>query len=282
MGVMDLIRQSFIEAQAYQKRWRDYEARVKAKDKTALPPARDLRLEPLVEVLEGKRLVHAHCYRSDEILALLRLAESFGFKIATLQHALEAYKVAPEIAKHGAGVSCFADRWGYKVEAFDAIPQNAALCLAQGITVSINSDFPVVPRLLNQEAARAQKYGQLTDDETLALITLNPAKQLGIEARVGSLEVGKDGDVVIYNHHPLSVYAVPQKVILEGKIRFDRAADLSLRASLAEEKKTLKEKQAKDAKAGADAPSNRPSGAEFRTHVERQADFDDLGQEELP
>jgi imidazolonepropionase-like amidohydrolase len=281
MGVMDVIRQSFTEAKAYQKAWKDYDAKVKAKDKWAVPPARDLRLDPLVEVLEGKRLVHAHCYRSDEIIALLRLAEEFGFKIATLQHALEAYKVAPEIAKHGAGVSCFADRWGYKVEAFDAIPENAALCIQQGITVSINSDFPVVQRLLNQEAARAQKYGHLSDDQTLAMVTINPARQLGIDARVGSLEVGKDGDVILYDHHPLSIYAVPQKVMVEGKVLFDRAEDLTRRQAMAAEKKALKEKQAKDAKSGADGPPSRPTGAEFRTVIEAHADFDDQLPEDL-
>jgi imidazolonepropionase-like amidohydrolase len=138
MGVMDVIRQAFTDARAYRKAWKEYEAKSKTKDPTALMPRRDLALEPLVEILEGKRLVHAHCYRSDEILQLLRLAEEFGFKITTLQHVLEAYKVAPEIVKHGAGVSCFADRWGYKVEAFDAIPQNAALMVRAGALVSIN------------------------------------------------------------------------------------------------------------------------------------------------
>jgi imidazolonepropionase-like amidohydrolase len=280
LGVMDVIRQAFTEARAYQKAWKDYEARAK-KDKEAPAPARDLKLEPLVEVLEGKRLVHAHSYRSDEILALLRLAEEFGFRIATLQHALEAYKVAPEIRKHGAAVGCFADHWGYKVEAVDAIPQNAALCLAQGISVSINSDYPVVPRLLNQEAARAQKYGGLTDDQTLALITLNPARQLGVGDRVGSLDVGKDGDVVIYDRHPLSIYAVPQVVLVEGRVRFDRAADLAGREALAAEKKALKEKLAKEAKPGGSDGPARPTGADFRgEHGTEQGCGDDHTEEE--
>ena len=161
-----------------------------------MPPRRDLELEPLVEVLEGKRLVHAHCYRADEILKLLRVAEEFGFRIATLQHVLEGYKVADEIAEHGAGASTFSDWWAYKVEAYDAIPYNAALMTERGVLVSINSDSAEEHRHLNQEAAKAMKYGGLTEEQALKLVTLNPATQLGIDKRVGSIEVGKDADLV--------------------------------------------------------------------------------------
>ncbi len=207
LGVEYVIRDAFTRAKAYQAAWKEYDARKKAGE-SVLPPRRDLQLEPLVEVLEGKRLVHAHCYRSDEILMLLRLADEMGFKVATLQHALEAYRVAPEIKAHGAGVSTFADWWGYKVEASGATPWNAAMCLRRGIVVSINSDSAEHARRLNTEAAKMIKYGGLTEDEALALVTINPAKQLRIDNHVGSIEVGKDADVVIWNHHPLSSYAL--------------------------------------------------------------------------
>ena len=184
MGVEDVIREAFTEAKAYQQSWKDYNEKV-ARGEQAVQPRRDLRLEPLVEVLEGKRFVHAHCYRSDEILMLLRVADEFGFKIRTLQHVLEGYKVAKEIAEHGAGASTFSDWWAYKLEAFDAIPYNAALMTRKGVLVSLNSDSAELMRHLNDEAAKTMKYGGLNETEALSLITINPAKQLAIDNRVG-------------------------------------------------------------------------------------------------
>src|SRR4029453_7456706 len=147
------------------------------------------------EVVEGKRLVPAHCYRADEILQLLRLAEEFNVRIATLQHVLEGYRVADEIARHGAGASTFSDWWGYKMEAYEAIPYNAALMTERGVVVSINSDSAEEDRHLNQEAAKTMKYGGRSEVEALKLVTLNPAKQLRIDNRVGSIDVGKDADL---------------------------------------------------------------------------------------
>jgi imidazolonepropionase-like amidohydrolase len=243
MGVIDVIREAFTEARAYQSKWKTYEAAAKAGDRTATPPARDLRLEPLVEILEGKRLVHAHSYRADEILQLLRLAEEFRFKIATLQHVLEGYQVADEIAKHGAGASTFSDWWAYKIEAYDAVPHNAALMVQRGVNVSINSDSAEEHRHLNQEAAKTIKYGGLTEEQALRLITINPAMQLGVDKRVGSIEVGKDADLVVYSAHPLSVYAVPEKVLIDGVVYFDRQRDLQQRDARAKQKLTLKDKE---------------------------------------
>ncbi|GBD31644.1 D-hydantoinase [bacterium HR33] len=246
MGVMDVIRQAFIEAREYQRRWREYEEQNRQRRRgqpPLIPPRRDLKLEALVEVLEGKRLVHAHSYRADEILQLIRLAEEFGFKIATFQHVLEGYKVADEIAAHGAGASTFSDWWAYKVEAYDAIPYNAALMTERGVVVSINSDSGEEMRHLNQEAAKAIKWGGLSETEALKLVTLNPAKQLGIDDRVGSIEVGKDADLVIYSGHPLSVYAVVEKTLIDGQVYFDRQVDLERRKALEEEKKALLEKE---------------------------------------
>jgi len=241
MGVEDVIRQAFNEAKAYQAKWKEYSGKV-AQKVAATPPRRDLKLEPLVEVLEGKRHVHAHCYRSDEILMLLRVADDYGFKIRTLQHVLEGYKVAKEIAAHGAGASTFSDWWAYKIEAYDAIPYNAALMVKKGILVSLNSDSSDVIRRLNTEAAKTIKYGGLSETEALSLITINPAKQLAVDHRVGSLEVGKDADLVLFNKHPLSSYAVAQKVWVDGKVRFDREKDQEERASKKIKKKQLLEK----------------------------------------
>jgi imidazolonepropionase-like amidohydrolase len=242
MGVEDTIRQAFLEAKAYKAQWDNYQARI-ARGERALAPRKDLKLEPLKEVLEGKRFVHVHCYRADEILMVLRLADEYGFKIRTLQHAVEGYKVAKEIAAHGVAVSTFSDWWSYKVEAFDAIPYNAAILHKKGILVSLNSDDAELMRHLNAEAAKVIKYGGLSETEALAMVTLNPAKQLGIDDRVGSIDTGKDADLVIYDRHPLSNYAKVQKVFIDGHLYFDRDSELSGRAEKQARKQNLLEKE---------------------------------------
>jgi len=249
MGVMDVYREAFSEAVDYKKAWDDYNRKKASGEANLIPPRRDLKLEPLLEVLEGKRLVHIHCYREDEILQMIRVAEEFHFKIATFQHVLEGYKVADEIAKSGAGASTFSDWWAYKMEAYDAIPYNAALMTERGIVVSVNSDSGEEARHLNQEAAKSMKWGGLSHDEALKLVTINPAIQLHIADRVGSIEPGKDADLAIYNKDPLSVYAVPQKVLIDGQVYFDRQQDLARRATLENEKKALVEKESKAAEA---------------------------------
>lgn len=243
LGVEDVIRESFTEAVAYKKEWDDYNRAKAAGQENLIPPRRDLRLDPLVEVLEGKRYVHAHCYRADEILMLLRVAKEFNFHVQTLQHVLEGYKVADEIAAAGTGASTFSDWWSFKMEAWDAIPYNAAIMTRKGVIVSVNSDDAEEAQHLNQEAAKTMKYGGLSHDEALKLVTINPAIQLGIEKRVGSIEVGKDADLAIYNHDPLSVYAVVQKSIIDGKVYFDRQKDIARRADLAREKQALEDKE---------------------------------------
>ena len=242
LGVEFVIRDAFTRAKAYQREWASYAA-AKAKGGNLLPPRRDLQLEPLVEVLEGRRLVHAHCYRADEILMLLRLAEELGFRIATLQHVLEGYKVAKEIAAHGAGASTFSDWWGYKIEAIDATPWNAALMFRRGVLVSVNSDSAEHARRLNTEAAKSIKWGGLSDDEALALVTINPARQLRIDARVGSLEPGKDADIVVWNRHPLSSYAVPDLVFVDGTLYYDRGEEDSRVEARARRKRALLESE---------------------------------------
>ncbi|MFQ3639796.1 MAG: amidohydrolase family protein, partial [Chloracidobacterium sp.] len=238
MGVEETIRDAFVRARDYKRQWDDYTA-ARARGEQVVPPKRDLQLEPLVEVLEGKRYVHAHCYRAEEILMLMNLAEEFGFRVRTLQHVLEGYKIAREIAKHGAGASAFADFWSYKVEAYDAIPHDAALMTRAGVIVSLNSDDDGRARRLNMEAARVMKYGDLNENEALRLITINPAIQLGIDRRVGSLEVGKDADLAIWTAHPLSVYARVETTLIDGEVFFDRQTDLARREALAKERVEL-------------------------------------------
>jgi imidazolonepropionase-like amidohydrolase len=193
-------------------------------------------------VLEGDRYVHSHCYRADEILMLIRVADDYGFKIRTFQHVLEGYKVAKEIAAHNAGGSTFSDWWDYKMEAVDAIPFNATLMTRKGVVVSLNSDDAELMRHLNTEAGKAMKYGGATETEALAMVTLNPAKQLGIDNRVGSIDVGKDADLVIYDKYPLSDFAKVQKVLIDGSVYFDRDKEVSGQTAKAAEKQKLVDK----------------------------------------
>jgi imidazolonepropionase-like amidohydrolase len=230
MGVEVSIRSAFEEARAYKAEWDAYDKKLKAlpaKAERPLPPRRNLRLETLRDILEGKIDVHAHCYRSDEILMLIRVADEFGFKIRTFQHVLEGYKVASEIAKHGAGASGFSDWWAYKMEAQDAIPYNAAILAAHGVVFSMNSDSNELARRLYWEAAKAMKYGNVSEVEALKMVTLNPAKQLRIDKWVGSLETGKDADVAIFSAHPFAPDARVEMTLVDGVVLFDRAKDVA-------------------------------------------------------
>src|SRR5215216_660405 len=264
MGVEEVIRDAFTRARDYKRTWDEYREAVK-KDKNLMPPRRDLQLEPLVEILEGKRYVHAHCYIASEILMLINLADEFGFKIKTFQHALEGYKVAKEIAAHGAGASIFADSWGYKIEAYDAIPYNAAIMTRAGVVVSMNSDSDERARRLNLEAAKAMHWGDLSEEQALKLVTLNPAIQLGIQDRVGSIEVGKHADVAIWNGHPFSVYSRVDTTFIDGVVYFDRAQDLARRPELAKERAALEQAEPNRPRPKGESPQTprrRPSGHE--------------------
>ncbi len=262
MGVREFMRDNFIAA-------RDYLQRRNSKD--AGPVRRDLRLEALAEILAGERHVHVHSYRQDEILQFIRVAREFGF-VPTFQHVLEGYKVADEIAALGAGASTFSDWWAFKMEVIDAIPFNAALMTRQGVLVSLNSDSDELARRLNTEAAKAVKYGGLDEEAALALVTLNPARQLRIDQRVGSLEVGKDADFVIWSATPLSTLAVVEQTWIDGGKVFDRDDDAAERQRIERERARLvarilpervKALAAKDGKAGKeDAPAGAtPAGA---------------------
>ncbi len=224
MGVEMVIREAFTQAQAYMKAQDQYTTE-RARNPRAVPPEHNERLEALADVLRGNILIHSHSYRADEILMLMDVLKDFGVERITFQHANEGYKVAPELAAFGAGASVFADWWAYKFEVYYSSAYNAAILTRNGVRTSINSDSGELIRHLYHEAAKTQKYGDLTDDEALALITINPAWQLGIDDRVGSIEVGKEADLAVFNAHPLSIYAVAEYTIVDGMVRFDRSAD---------------------------------------------------------
>ncbi len=251
MGVMYEIRNAFTEAKEYMKEWEIYESKQKSKAHRnqwerrfgLLPPKRDLRLETLADILRGKLTVICHGYRAEEMLALMQLGDEMGFKVFSFEHCLEGYKIAPELAAHGVIASIFADSWAYKMEAFDAIPYNAAVLINNGVLVTINSDSGERVRRLYQEAARLLRYG-VSEEDALKTITINPAIMLGIDERTGSLEKGKDADIAIFNAHPFSVYTKCEMTLIDGEIYFDlkntaTAAALLDKARVKAERKTL-------------------------------------------
>lgn len=228
MGVEQLVRDAFRAAQDYRRRWDAWR-----NEPSGLPPRVDLELAALDEVLQGKRLVHCHAYRQDEMLALLRICEEFGVRIATFQHVLEGYKIADALARHGVGGSSFSDWWAYKFEVYDAIPYNGAMLHQAGVVTSFNSDDAELGRRLNLEAAKAIKYGGLAPAEALQFVTLNPARQLGIDRWVGSLEAGKDADLAVWSGSPLSTTSRCEQTWIDGRKHFDLASDQERRKETA-------------------------------------------------
>ncbi|MFZ4620340.1 MAG: amidohydrolase family protein [Bacteroidota bacterium] len=263
MGVEQLIRDEFTAAREYEK------ALNAAKNTpTIIPPRRDLELETLVEILNKKRLIHSHCYRQDEIMMLLKVSDDFGFQIGTLQHVLEGYKVADEIAKRGVGASCFSDWWAYKYEVIDAIPYAGAVMNNAGVVVSFNSDSNELARRMNTEAAKAVRYGGLSETDALKFVTINPAKQLRINDRVGSLEPGKDADFVIWSGHPLSTYTICEQTWIEGRKFFDRQEDSVMRAEVQSKKAELVQKALKSKKKGSGVPPSPRRSSTYSCHEE--------------
>ena len=228
MGVEQILRDAFTSAVEYKNKHKDYKKNSIAWKKK-IPPRRDLELEALVEILEGKRQIHCHSYRQDEILMLIRVAEDFGFSAGTFQHVLEGYKVADILRDHGASASTFSDWWAYKFEVIDAIPYNGAIMANLGVNVSFNSDSNELARRMNTEAAKGVKYGNLSEEEALKLVTINPAKQLNIDEWVGSLEIGKDADFVIWSDNPLSTKAKCEQTWIDGKMYFSIEMDQKLK-----------------------------------------------------
>jgi imidazolonepropionase-like amidohydrolase len=223
MGNFEVQREALVQAQDYMREWDNYNDKMKRGDKDTTAPKHDLKLEALADVLRGKLMVQIHCYRADEMLTEIAMAKEFGYKIRGFHHALEAYKVADELAAENIGIATFADWWGYKQEAWDAIPWNAVISMRKGVRVAIKSDSEDYTRRLNQEAAKTMRYGGATEEEALKMITLNAAWIVGVDDRVGSIDVGKDADLVIWDGYPLSSYGVPEKVLIDGEVYFDRS-----------------------------------------------------------
>lgn len=226
MGVEQMLRDQLLAARQYEARWNAWNSG----KRDGLPPRRDLQLDALVEVQRGDRFVHCHSYRQDEIVATLEVLEEFNIQIGTLQHILEGYKVADRMAAHGAMASSFADWWAYKFEVYDAIPYNGILMHNAGVIVSFNSDDAELARHLNTEAGKAIKYGGVPEQEAIKFVTLNPAKQLRIDDRVGSLETGKDADLVIWSGPPMSTTTRCEQTWINGRPYFTLETDLAMRA----------------------------------------------------
>ncbi|MFO0974509.1 MAG: amidohydrolase family protein [Phycisphaerae bacterium] len=222
MGVEAVLRRAFDAAVEYQHQRDQFAADTQA-GKDPKPPRRDLRLEALADILAGRLWVHCHCYRADEILRLLAVAEDFGFRISVLQHVLEGYRVIPEMLRHGCGASTFSDWWGYKIEAFDAVPQNAARMTQGGVCATVNSDSPELVRHLNLEAAKSLHFGGLPAGDALKLCTLNGAIQLGVEEQIGSIEVGKLADLAVFDAHPLDTFSKCVLTLIDGEVYFQHA-----------------------------------------------------------
>jgi len=239
MGVNAIIRRELLKAKNYMEEWDRYLKAKKSKNppKNLIQPRKELRMEQLIDLLQGKMVARCHSYRADESLEFINLSKEFGFKIACFEHISEAFKITKELAAEGIGISIFADSWAYKVEASEGIAYNAAYCTQKGIVVSINSDSGERIRRLFNDAAKAMKYGGLSEDEALKLVTINPAIQLGVDKIAGSLEVGKDGDIAIFNEHPLSAYTRCEMTIIEGDVYFDRAQYLKEREEMEKKKK---------------------------------------------
>jgi imidazolonepropionase-like amidohydrolase len=274
MGVRTFIANRFTAAKEY------LAEQEKFRSSGGVAPRRDLELEAIGEIIEGKRLIHCHSYRQDEILMLIRLMESFKVRIATFQHVLEGYKVADEIAAHGAGGSTFSDWWAYKFEVYDAIPYNGSLMRDRGVVVSFNSDSSELARRLYLEAAKANKYGGTPEAEALKFVTINPARQLRIDKWVGSLEPGKDADLAIWSHSPLDTRTVCLQTWVDGKKYFDRALESDRVAKLAKERNDLIERAKKISKTGAASGPGSPTkeaydSSFFRVCLEHEFDHQD-------
>ena len=251
MGVEEVLMDAF-------QRAKDYEASMKAA-KPGSPVRKDLKLDALVEIMNKKRFITCHSYVQSEITALMRVAEKFGFRVNTFTHILEGYKVADKIKEHGASVSTFSDWWTYKMEVLDAIAYNATLMQKMGLNVCINSDDPEMARRLNQEAAKSVKYGGMSEEDALKMVTINPARALHVDDRVGSIRVGKDADLVLWSDHPLSIYAKSLKTIVDGIVYYDLERDMMLRKNIMQERNRLIQKMLGEKKSGSPVTPARPS-----------------------
>jgi imidazolonepropionase-like amidohydrolase len=236
MGVEQVFVDAFNKAKIYESKWKYYNSLSKKEKINAVMPRKDIELDALTDILNGQMHITCHSYVQSEINMLMKVAEKFDFKVNTFTHILEGYKVADIMANHGAGGASFADWWAFKNEVKEAIPYNAALMTQAGVVTAINSDNREMARRLNQEAGKTIKYGNLSEIEAVKLVTLNPAKLLNLDHRMGSIKVGKDADLVLWNGHPLSIYSKPLKTIVDGKIYYDLEEDKKLRNEIKKER----------------------------------------------
>ncbi len=248
MGVEEVLMDAFTRAKDYENAWKAYNNRPKGS--TMLPVRKDLELDALADIMNSKMFITCHSYVQSEITAAMRVAEKFGFRYNTFTHILEGYKVADKLKKHGANASTFSDWWNYKMEVVDAIPQNAYIMTKMGLNTAINSDDAEMARRLNQEAAKSIKYG-MSEEDALKMVTINPATMMHIQNRVGSIKVGKDADLVLWNHNPLTIYAIAQKTIVDGIVYFDREHDQQMRKEMTKERNELIQKLNGEKKSGA-------------------------------
>lgn len=259
MGVEQVLVDAFTRAKDYEKGWKDYDANKGKKGVVAVAPRRDLELDALVEILNKRRFITCHSYIQSEINSAMEVANRMGYKVNTFTHILEGYKVADKMKEHGANASTFSDWWAYKMEVQDAIPYNAAIMKKVGLNVAINSDDAEMARRLNQEAAKSIKYGGISEEDALKMVTLNAAKMLHVDNAVGSLKVGKDGDVVLWSDHPLSIYAKSLYTIVDGTIYFDRTKDEELRKQVDAERARLVKKMNGEKRSGAPVTPAQPT-----------------------
>lgn len=250
MGVEQVFYDAFSRAKEYQQTWNNWDELNASKKKNTAPPARDLELDALVEILEAKRFITCHSYVQSEINMLMHVADSMGFKVNTFTHILEGYKVADKMKKHGAAGSTFSDWWAYKMEVAEAIPYNGALMHEVGVLTGFNSDDAEMGRRLNQEAAKAVLYGGLSEEEALKFVTINPAKMLHIDKFTGSLKVGKDADFVIWDSNPLSIYAKAKATFVEGVRYYDQERDKELQIQANQERTRLRMKMIQEKSEG--------------------------------
>ena len=239
MGVEQVFVDHFDRAKEYAKNWTNYNSLSARQKRSTMKPRFDEELETLWEILRGDRFVSSHSYVQSEINMLMKVAERFGFRINTFTHILEGYKVADKMAEHGVGGSTFSDWWGYKYEVNDAIPYNASIMHNAGVTVALNSDNSELSRRLNLEAAKAVKYGGVSQEEAWKFVTLNPAKLLRLDDKVGSLKVGKDADIVLWSGHPMSLYTKTEQTYIEGALYFDKDEHLNKLGEIKKEKNNL-------------------------------------------
>jgi imidazolonepropionase-like amidohydrolase len=258
MGAEQVFVDAFNRARAYEAEWKNYNSLAKKEKAKANAPRKDMELETLVEILNAKRFITCHSYVQSEINMLMKVAEQYGFKINTFTHILEGYKLADKMKDHGVGGSTFSDWWAYKFEVNDAIPYNAALMSGEGVVTAINSDDAEMGRRLNQEAAKTIKYGGVEEQEALKMVTLNPAKLLHLEDRIGSIREGKDADVVLWTAHPLSVYAKSSKTIIDGIIFYDADEQDAKLAAVKKERARLIAKMQGDKKKGEETQLAKP------------------------